>query len=124
MCRSAETARYLFGVGYRIDPRLMHEDPAGGRGIETASKEMRALLAELAPIPEGSNVAVVGHGGVIHRATGLALSEGEIGVVRVGADGATEAVGQVLGSDFAPLARQALQTKDAAHPTPNSPHSR
>lgn len=112
MCRSAETARYMFGVGYETDTRLMHEDPDGERNIDVAEREMRTLLAELAPGLEGTNIALIGHGGVIHRSTGFALSEGEIGVLRLGEDGSMTIVGQFLGSDLAPFARRALEDGD------------
>jgi broad specificity phosphatase PhoE len=112
MCRSAETARYMFGVGYQTDARLMHEDPAGERNMDVAEQEMRALLTELAVELSDKNIALVGHGGVIHRTTGLGLSEGEFGVLRFEEDGRITIVGQFLGSDLAPFARRALEVAD------------
>ncbi|MEM9666582.1 MAG: hypothetical protein AAF970_16740 [Bacteroidota bacterium] len=112
MCRCAETARYVFGVAYELDTRLMHQDPNGERNIDVAEREMRELLAELAPGMPDTNIALVGHGGVIFRATGLRLSEGEIGVLRLSEDGSTTFVGQFMGSDFGPFARRALQESE------------
>ncbi|MEM8599103.1 MAG: hypothetical protein AAGF99_04210 [Bacteroidota bacterium] len=112
MCRSAETARYVFGVGYEIDMRLMHGDPDGERDGDAAIQETKDLLAELAPgLPE-TNIALVSHGGVIFGATGVRLSEGEIGVVRLDEDGSVTIVGQFHGSDFGPYARTALRESE------------
>ncbi|MEM8556898.1 MAG: hypothetical protein AAGG50_03550 [Bacteroidota bacterium] len=112
MCRSAETARYVFGVGYEIDMRLMHGDPDGERDGDAAIQETKDLLAELAPgLPE-TNIALVSHGGVIFGATGIRLSEGEIGVVRLDEDGSVTIVGQFHGSDFGPYARIALRESE------------
>lgn len=108
MCRSAETARYMFGVDYDTDARLMHSNPDGGRTLDVAEAELRTLLKELAPgLPE-SNIALVSHGGNIFRVSGFGLSEGEIGVLRLGADGEITAVDQFMGGDLAPFARRAL----------------
>ncbi len=109
MCRSAETARYMFGVGYQLDVRLMHPDPKGGRTLDVAEQELRTVLTELAPGLPGSNIALVSHGGNIFRASGLRLSEGEIGILRYDDDGNTEAIGQFMGSDLAPFARRVLR---------------
>ncbi|HEV7353667.1 MAG TPA: hypothetical protein VGN74_11125 [Brevundimonas sp.] len=109
MCRTTETARYMFGT-YEIEPRLIHPNPGvpGGRDVNQAGEELAALLRALPR--ESGNVAIVSHGGNIVRATGLRLAEGEIGVVRVQPDGSIVAVGQLPGSDLGPPARVALGT--------------
>ena len=109
MCRTTETARYMFGT-WELEPRLIHPNPGvpGGRDVVAAGEELAALLRALPR--DGGNVAIVSHGGNIVRATGLRLAEGEIGVVRVEADGTIVAVGQAPGSDFGPPARVALGT--------------
>ena len=110
MCRTTETARFMFGE-YRIDPRLIHPNPdvPGGRDVTRAGEELIEILREL---PRGDgNTAIVSHGGNIARATGLRLAEGEIGVVRIGADGRIETVGQLLGSDLGAHARVALAAR-------------
>lgn len=109
MCRAAETARAMFGVGYQTDLRLLHQDPDGARNLGVASDEMRALLRDLAPGMAGTNIAVVGHGGMIHQLTGLRLSEGAIAVVRLSKDGGLTVLGNFLPSDLNPFAREALQ---------------
>lgn len=107
MCRTTETARMMFG-DYRLEPRLIHPNPGvpGGRGIDGAGEEFLEVLGELA-IGQG-NTVLVSHGGNIFKATGLRLAEGEIGVLRVGPDGALEVLGQVFGSDLGAQARAAL----------------
>jgi broad specificity phosphatase PhoE len=108
MCRAAETARGMFGVGYETDMRLLHQDPVGARNLAIASDEMRAALRDLAPGMAGTNIAVVGHGGMIHQLTGVRLSEGAIAVVRLGKDGTITVLGDFLPSDLNPFAREAL----------------
>ncbi|MEM7688421.1 MAG: hypothetical protein AAF291_05315 [Pseudomonadota bacterium] len=100
MCRSAETARYMFGVDYETDARLMHHDPGAdsARPLDKAAQETRELIASLGPVSAGGNIALISHGGNIFKSTGLRLTEGEIGVVRVGEDGAIETLGQFTGS--------------------------
>ncbi len=112
MCRSAETARFMFGVDYENDVRLMHHNPRGARTLDIAETELRRVLAELAPGLPGSNIALISHGGNIFRVSGLRLSEGEIGVLRYTDTGAVTAVGQFMGSDLAPFARRALGDVD------------
>lgn len=109
MCRSAETARYMFGVNYEIDTRLMHENPKGKRTVDVAAKELRSLLSEISPGLADSNIALVSHGGVIIEATGLGLSEGEIGVLKLGKNGEISILGQFLGSDLSHIARKAMK---------------
>lgn len=110
MCRTMETARFMFG-DYRIDPRLIHPNPEvpGGRDVTRAGEELVDILRELPGV--GGNAVIVSHGGNIARATGLRLAEGEIGVVRMGADGRIETVGQVFGSDLGAHARVALEAR-------------
>lgn len=108
MCRSAETARYMFGVNYEHDERLMHHEPGGSRTLDIAASEVQTLLGELAPGLEGTNIALITHGGNIYRATGLRLTEGEIGVLRVTDEGDIIALGQVTGSGLGFQARWAL----------------
>lgn len=107
MCRATETARYMFGTSFQVDMRLMHEDPAGTRDAAVAAREMRQLIAELAPRLGTANVALVGHGGVIHLATGVALSEGEVAVLRIGEGLEPYRVATFRGSDLDHFARQA-----------------
>ncbi|MEL7042264.1 MAG: hypothetical protein AAGL90_12120 [Pseudomonadota bacterium] len=112
MCRSAETARFMFGVGYESDARLMHHDPNGERTLDIAAEEVRALLSELAPGLPDSNIALVSHGGTIFRVSGLRLTEGEIGVLSLDETGTVVALGQLTGSDLGFLARRALEPTD------------
>lgn len=114
MCRSAETARYMFGVEYETDTRLMHHDPAEGatRNLDAAEVELRELLSELSPGLEGSNIALISHGGNIFRVSGLRISEGEIAVLRLGPNGEIEALGQFMGSDLGPFARMKLAEQE------------
>jgi broad specificity phosphatase PhoE len=107
MCRTTETARFMFR-DYRIEPRLIHPNPGvpGGRDLDQAAEEFAEILRAL-PTVDG-NTVLISHGGNIFRATGLRLAEGEIGLVRIGADGTVEPLGQVLGSDLGPDARLVL----------------
>lgn len=105
MCRATETARFMFGT-YSIEPRLIHHNPDVPGDMERAGEAFADVLRGLPSID--GNTALISHAGNIARATGLRLAEGEIGVVRVGADGSITAVGQVLGSDLGPHARMAL----------------
>lgn len=109
MCRSAETARFMFGVSYETDNRLMHHDPKGDRNLDIAANEVRELLGELAPGMPDTNIALMTHGGSIMRATGLRLSEGEIGVLKLADDGTINPVGHFMGSDLSPYARRLAQ---------------
>jgi len=112
MCRSAETARYMFGVNYELDARLMHHEPGGARNLDVAEAEVRALLGELAPGLPDTNIALVSHGGNIFRASGLRLTEGEIGVLRLEENGDVTVLGQITGSSLGFFARQRLQDAD------------
>lgn len=107
MCRAAETARYMFGVDYELDNRLMHHDPNENsqRGMAIAVEEAKALIGELGPIAEGSNIVLVGHGGTIRNVTGLSLTEGEIAVLQVSEAGEIIALGQLTGSALGFYAR-------------------
>ena len=109
MCRSAETARYMFGVDYEHDTRLMHHDPGGARTLDVAEAELRALLGELAPGLPDANIALVSHGGNIFRVSSLRLTEGEIGVLRIEDTGDITVLGQITGSGLGFLARWALE---------------
>jgi len=112
MCRSAETARYMFGVDYELDVRLMHHDPEGERTLDVAEAESREVLSEIAPGLPDTNIALIGHGGNIFRVSGLRLSDGEIGVLLLDEDGEVTALGQFTGSDLAFFARRALEGVD------------
>ena len=105
MCRATETARFMFG-NYSVEPHLIHHNPEVPGDMERAGEKFAEILRALPPI--AGNTALISHGANIFRATGLRLAEGEIGVVRVGADGSFTVVGQVLGSDLGPHARIAL----------------
>lgn len=109
MCRCAETARYMFGVNYDFDPRLMHENPKGKRNNEVAKKEFKSVLKDIAPGLPKSNIALVSHGGNILNASGLGLSEGEIGVIQLDKSGNISVVDQFMGSNLSFSARKALQ---------------
>ena len=109
MCRSAETARYMFGVDYELDTRLMHHEPGGARNLDMAEAELRELLSELAPGLPDTNIALVSHGGNIVRVSGLRLTEGEIGVLRLDENGDVTALGQITGSGLGFFARWALE---------------
>lgn len=117
MCRSAETARFMFGVSYETDARLMHHDPnpESGRDLDAAEAELRELLTELAPGIEGTNIALISHGGNILRVSGLRISEGEIGVLELTEDGSINALGHLMGSDLAPYARRKLAQEAEAN---------
>ncbi|MEM6858678.1 MAG: hypothetical protein AAF559_12470 [Pseudomonadota bacterium] len=99
MCRASETARYLFGSDYETDARLMHHEPGemSKRSLDQAASETAAAIRELAPLPAGSNVAVISHGGNIFKGTGLRLSEGEVGVLQIDEIGAFTLIGQFTG---------------------------
>ena len=112
MCRSAETARFMFGVDYELDNRLMHHEPGGARNLDVAEAEVRALLGELAPDMPHSNIALVSHGGNIIRVSGLRVIEGEIAVLRLDEDGSITALGQITGSELGFFARWALEAQD------------
>ncbi|MEL7232123.1 MAG: hypothetical protein AAGJ85_06395 [Pseudomonadota bacterium] len=100
MCRAAETSRYMFGVDYELDTRLMHHDPSenSARNMAVAVEEAKAVLSEVGPNLEGTNIVLVGHGGTIRRATGLSVTEGEIAVLQVSDTGEIKALGQLTGS--------------------------
>jgi broad specificity phosphatase PhoE len=112
MCRAAETARYMFGVSYELDARLMHHEPGGARNLDVAEAEVRALLRELTPGLPGTNIALVTHGGSIVRVSGLRLTEGEIGVLRLEDHGDITVLGQITGSGLGFFARATLQGED------------
>lgn len=100
MCRGAETARYMFGVNFDMDMRLMHHDPSpdSKRPLDQAAKETRELISELASFSDDTNVALVSHGGNIFKSTGLKLTEGEFGVLKVDEKGEITVIGQFTGS--------------------------
>jgi len=84
MCRSMDTARFMFGRT-KADSRLMHHDPAGARTLDVAAADMKALVATLDP--GASNIALVSHVANIWRAYSISLAEGEIAVLKKQADG-------------------------------------
>ncbi|WP_300551556.1 hypothetical protein [Maricaulis sp.] len=108
MCRSTETARFVFGVGYETDLRLLHHDPRGERNLDVATAEMLDLLSELAPEMDNGNIALISHGGTIFRVTGLLLSEGETVVLRLDENGGFTVEGHFMGGDFGRNARMAI----------------
>ncbi|MEL8054535.1 MAG: hypothetical protein AAGK66_00135 [Pseudomonadota bacterium] len=107
MCRAAETARYMFGVDYEVDTRLMHHDPSedSARNMNAAVAEATAVVNEVGTGLTDTNIVLVGHGGTIRRVTGLSVTEGEIAVLRVGNDGEIKALGQLTGSALGFYAR-------------------
>ena len=110
MCRSTESARFMFGVDYETDTRLMHHDPAqdAERNLHVATAELRDLLNELAPGLERSNIALITHGAQIFNVTGRLISEGEMAVLRLGEDGSIEVRDNLMVGDLSPNARQKL----------------
>ncbi|MEM6494359.1 MAG: hypothetical protein AAF650_08265 [Pseudomonadota bacterium] len=110
MCRSADTARLMFGTGFEVHPALMHHVPGENspRDLDAAEAETRALIAQLAPELRGTNIAMVSHGGTVFRVSGLRVSEGEVTVLEVGEAGGITALGQFMGSDIAFYAREKL----------------
>ena len=100
MCRATETARYMFGVDYTTDARLMHHDPGedSSRPLDLAARETAELVSELAPLSGEGNIALISHGGNIFMSTGLRLSEGEVGILRVDENGKATAISQFSGS--------------------------
>lgn len=105
MCRGTETARMMFG-DHRVEPRLIHHDPSVPNGLDVATGLFREVLGELRL--GAGNTVLISHSGNISRATGLRLVEGEIGVLRIGADGQVEILGQVHGSELGFPARAVL----------------
>ncbi|WP_301752089.1 hypothetical protein [uncultured Erythrobacter sp.] len=85
MCRSTETARFMFGR-YEIEPRLMHHDNTPERPVTVAGQELNALLADIAR-GGSDNTVMVSHIGNIYFAIGLRLSEGEFAVLQRQEDG-------------------------------------
>lgn len=116
MCRSAETARFMFGVDYETDARLMHHNPGrdSDRTLDQAASEVREVLKGIAPGMEGTNIAIISHGGNIVKVAGLRLSEGEIGVLKLDQAGAVKAVGQFMGSDLSPYARRKIAEENGS----------
>jgi phosphohistidine phosphatase SixA len=108
MCRGIDTARMAFG---KVEPemRLIHHDNIPGRTPEVSGAEMRSLISELTP--GETNIVLVSHIGNINRAINTIPSEGQISVIKREADGKITVLGMVMGSDFAPYARQALSKK-------------
>jgi len=100
MCRAAETARYMFGVDYETDPRLMHHNPDedSDRPLDQAAKETAQLVSGLAPVGGQGNIVLISHGGNIFKGTGLRLTEGEVGVLRFDENGKAIPIGQFTGS--------------------------
>ena len=105
MCRTVETARQMF-VTYKVDNRLMHEMDTQGRTNDVAAADLKAVLDDIAQTE--SNVAIITHLGLIMRATGLHLSEGEMAVMRRNAKGQLILLKQIMGSDLGPHARETL----------------
>lgn len=106
MCRGTDTARMMFGNEYQLDPRLMHHNPALTDGLARATESFREVLREIGG--SADNIVLISHAGNISTATGLRLVEGEIGVLKVDAEGQVTTVGQVHGSELGFPARAAL----------------
>ena len=105
-CKAAPDARRIDRTGPCMKRMII--GITGASGIIYGVRALE-ILREL---PRGDgNTTIVSHGGNIARATGLRLAEGEIGVVRIGADGRIETVGQLLGSDLGAHARVALAAR-------------
>jgi phosphohistidine phosphatase SixA len=108
MCRAMDTARLAFGKA-EPEMRLIHHDNVPGRTPKVSGEEMRVLISEL--VPGDSNIVLVSHIGNINSAIDTVPSEGAISVVKREADGKITVLGMVMGSDFAPYARQVLAKK-------------
>jgi phosphohistidine phosphatase SixA len=112
MCRSMETARYMFGR-YEIEPRLMHHDNTPERNVTVSGRELNHLLAT---IPRGGtdNTVLVSHIGNIYFAVGLTLSEGEFGVLERQENGSYVILGTIDPGVIGALARQAQYLAELA----------
>jgi phosphohistidine phosphatase SixA len=105
MCRSMETARFMFGR-YEVEPRLMHHDNRPERNVTVSGRELNDLLAT---IPRGGsdNTVMVSHIGNIYFAIALTLSEGEFGVLERQENGSYVILGTIDPGVIGALARQA-----------------
>jgi phosphohistidine phosphatase SixA len=112
MCRSMETARYMFGR-YEIEPSLMHHDNTPERNVTVSGRELNDLLAT---IPRGGtdNTVLVSHIGNIYFAIGLTLSEGEFGVLERQENGSYVILGTIDPGVIGALARQAQYMAERA----------
>jgi phosphohistidine phosphatase SixA len=113
MCRTMDTGRLIFG---RVvaEPRLLHHDNVAERTVTVSGRELNTLLADV-PLNDG-NVAMVSHIGNIYFATGMRLSEGEIGVLQRQADGTLVILGQIIPNELGAIARQRLMEREEAAP--------
>lgn len=110
MCRSTETARFMFNR-YTVEPRLMHHDNTAERTVTASGAEMNALLNSL---PRGTdNTVFVSHIGNIFFAMGLTLSEGEMGVLQRQENGSYVILGTIDPGFIGALARQALMRRES-----------
>jgi phosphohistidine phosphatase SixA len=116
MCRSMETARFMFGR-YEVEPRLMHHDNTPARTVTVSGQELNDLLAT---IPRGGtdNTVMVSHIGNIYFAISLTLSEGEFGVLERQENGSYVILGTIDPGVIGAMARQAQYLAERAKPAP------
>ena len=112
MCRSTETARFMFGR-YEIEPRLMHHDNTAERTVTVSGQELNAVLADI-PRGGGENTVLVSHIGNIYFAIGLRLSEGEFAVLERQEDGNYVILGTFDPGYISAHARQAQNEAEQA----------
>jgi len=91
MCRTQETARFMFGR-YRVELRLFNDWRVDKRSPEALDSDFRALVAT--SIKPGVNTVMVGHivGG---KAFGVSLHEGEAVVLTLNPQGSPVVVGTI-----------------------------
>lgn len=112
MCRTMATGMQMFGR-VTAEPMLLHHDNVPERTVVETGKELNALMAQQSP-EAGSNIVFISHIGNIFFATGMRLSEGEIGLVQKQKDGKFVILGQMVANDLGAHARQALSMKEQA----------
>ena len=114
MCRAMDTARLMFGR-VSVEPRLLHHDNVPERTVIVSGTELNALMAQT-PLGAG-NVMMVSHIGNIFFATGMRLTEGEMGVIRRNPDGTLVILGQIIPNELGAITRQMLMERTAAPTT-------
>lgn len=95
LCRTADTARLMFGSGFTIDP-----DVRGGGPSERDYPGLRGLIAT--PVKSGGNVVLVGHGHQFATVAGAAgeIDEGDAAIVKGLGGGKFTIVGIVKAGDW------------------------
>jgi phosphohistidine phosphatase SixA len=116
MCRTMATGMQMFGR-VTAEPKLLHHDNVPERTLVVSGAELNALMAQQTP-EAGSNIVFISHIGNIFFATGMRLSEGEIGLVQRQKDGKFVILGQMVANDLGAHARQFLYLKEQAEKAP------